>query len=103
MIEIVDNDISFCKDKKCHLLFYFTAKWCGPCQKVKPILQKLSEGADPNKLEIYMVDIDVNEELASEFNIRSVPTFYLYHEKKLKGETSGADVNKITELLKLVE
>ena len=77
MISIVENDISVCKDKECHLLFYFTATWCGPCQRIKPILQKISDGADPSKLEVYMIDIDENEELAEEFKIRSVPTFYL--------------------------
>lgn len=103
MISIVDNNISVCKDKECHLLFYFTATWCGPCQRIKPILQKISDGAEASKLEVYMIDIDENEELAEEFKIRSVPTFYLYHKKKFKGETSGADVNQIHDLLKLIE
>ena len=103
MIEIVDNDISVCKDKECHLLFYFTATWCGPCQRIKPLLQKLSEEVDSTKLEIYMVDIDENDDLATEFNIRSVPTFYLYHMNKLKGETTGADISKVQELLNLIE
>tara|TARA_B100002019_G_C21266409_1_gene599675 strand:- start:1711 stop:2022 length:312 start_codon:yes stop_codon:yes gene_type:complete len=103
MISIVDNDITVCKDKECHILFYFTAKWCGPCQRIKPLLQKISDGADSAKLEVYMIDIDENEELASEFKIKSVPTFYLYHKKELKGQTGGADIKKVQGLLKLIE
>tara|TARA_B100001287_G_C22654020_1_gene516707 strand:- start:1072 stop:1383 length:312 start_codon:yes stop_codon:yes gene_type:complete len=103
MIIIKDNDISFLKDKDCYILFYFTAKWCGPCQKIKPLIEKISEGVDSNKLEIYMIDIDDNDELSSEFKIRSVPTFYLYKNKELKGQTGGADINKIKELLKIIE
>jgi len=103
MKSITENDISECKDKKCYLLFYFTATWCGPCQKIKPLLEKISEGADPNKLEVYMIDIDENDNLASEFKIRSVPTFYLYHKKELKGQTGGADIKKVQELLKGME
>lgn len=103
MIVIKDNDISFLKDKDCYILFYFTAKWCGPCQKIKPLIEKISEGVDSKKLEIYMIDIDDNDELSSEFNIRSVPTFYLYKNKELKGQTGGADIDKIKELLKLIE
>jgi len=103
MKSITENDISVCKDKDCYLLFYFTATWCGPCQKIKPLLEKISEGADPDKLEVYMIDIDENDNLASEFKIRSVPSFYLYHKKELKGQTGGADIKKVQELLKTME
>jgi len=103
MREILNNDISFLKEKECYILFYFTAKWCGPCQKIKPLLEKISEGADPTKFEVYLVDIDENDNLASEFKIRSVPTFYLYHKKVLKGQTGGADIKKVQELLKTME
>ena len=97
---IENNDLSSLKDKECYLLFYFTAKWCGPCQKIKPLIEKLSEGADSSKLEIYLIDIDENDKIADEFKIRSVPTFYLYHKKELKGQTGGADIKKVKELLK---
>tara|TARA_B110000914_G_C15217096_1_gene333369 strand:+ start:230 stop:541 length:312 start_codon:yes stop_codon:yes gene_type:complete len=103
MKSITENDISVCKDKDCYLLFYFTATWCGPCQKIKPLLEKISEGADPDKLEVYMIDIDENDNLASEFKIRSVPSFYLYKDKELKGQTGGADIKKVQELLKTME
>lgn len=102
MLEIIDNDLSILNDKECYLLFYFTAKWCGPCQRIKPLIQKISEGVDNNKLEIYMIDIDDNDELAKEFNIRSVPSFFLYHKKELKGQCGGGDINKVKELLKLI-
>ena len=100
---IVDNDMSECDGKECYLLFYFTASWCGPCQNIKPLLEKISEGADPDKLEVYMIDIDENDNLASEFKIRSVPSFYLYKDKELKGQTGGADIKKVQELLKTME
>lgn len=100
---ISDNDISICDGKKCHLLFYFTATWCGPCQKIKPMIEKIGEGADPTKLEVYLIDIDENDKIASEFNIKSVPSFYLYHKNELKGQTGGSDIKKIQELLKMVD
>ena len=102
MIEIKNNDLSICEGDECYLLFYFTAKWCGPCQRIKPLLQKISEGSDSSKLKVFMIDIDENEDLASKFNIRSVPTFYLYKKKELIGQTGGADIKKVQELLKLV-
>jgi thioredoxin 1 len=102
MNTIEENDISSLKDKDCYMLFYFTASWCGPCQKIKPMIEKIAEGADPDKLEIYLIDIDENDEMASEFNIRSVPTFNLYKDKSLVSSCSGADIKKVQGLLKLM-
>ena len=100
MLEINNNDISVLKNKKFLILFYFTASWCGPCQKIKPLIQKMSEGLDNNKVEIYMIDIDENDELALELKVKSVPTFYLFHEKKLVDSTTGADILKVHKLIK---
>ena len=82
MIEIIDNDLSVCESEECYLLFYFTAKWCGPCQRIKPLLQKVSDGADSSKLKVYMIDIDENDELCEKCEITSVPTFILFKDKK---------------------
>ena len=97
---IIDNDISILKDKECLILFYFTAKWCGPCQKIKPMIEKLSEGLNNSKVEVYMVDIDVNDDLALELEVNSVPTFYLFLNKELIGQTSGADIFNVHKLIK---
>jgi thiol-disulfide isomerase/thioredoxin len=100
MKEIVDNDISVLKEKTCYLLLYFTASWCGPCQRIKPLLYKLSEGFKEEILEIYMVDIDANEELSGELQVKSVPTFYLFKGKELQGQCTGSDITKVHALLK---
>tara|TARA_B100000900_G_scaffold393263_1_gene389582 strand:- start:3208 stop:3519 length:312 start_codon:yes stop_codon:yes gene_type:complete len=102
MIEITDNNLSICDNEECYLLFYFTAKWCGPCQRIKPLLQKISEGSDSSKIKFFMIDIDENEDIAKEFQIKSVPTFYLYKKKELIGQTGGGDIKKVQELLKLM-
>jgi thioredoxin 1 len=103
MITILENNISICDNEECYLLFYFTAKWCGPCQKIKPLLQKISDGADSSKLKVFMIDIDENDDLAKKFNIRSVPTFYLYKKKELIGQTGGGDIKKVQELLQNIK
>ena len=54
-------------------LIDFYASWCGPCKGLAPVLEELSEEYE-GKIDIYKIDIDEEEELASIFNIRSVPT-----------------------------
>ncbi|MEJ2161873.1 MAG: thioredoxin [Robiginitalea sp.] len=50
----------------------FYADWCGPCKMVAPILEALSD-ENPDII-IYKVDTQVEQELASVFQIRSIPS-----------------------------
>ena len=50
----------------------FTASWCGPCQRIAPILEELAKEYEED-IDIYKVDIDKNRELAKAFNISSIP------------------------------
>ena len=99
MENITSENISQVINQDEYLLFYFTATWCGPCQKIKPMILKLKEGLHTDKIKFYMIDIDENDEIAKEFQIRSVPTFYLYKMKELIGQTGGGDIKKVQELL----
>lgn len=58
-------------DKPCIIDFY--ADWCGPCKMVAPVLEDLSKEYD-GKVQIYKVDTDKEQELASVFGIQSIPT-----------------------------
>ncbi|SGZ48925.1 CIC11C00000005577 [Sungouiella intermedia] len=60
----------------------FTAAWCGPCQALKPIVDKLYEDAKYSKVEIIRVDLDTNGDIASEYSITSVPTFVFFESGK---------------------
>ena len=51
----------------------FYADWCGPCKMVAPILEELSDDYK-DKLTIYKVDTEVERELSSVFQIRSIPS-----------------------------
>ena len=50
----------------------FTATWCGPCQRIAPVLDQLAAEYD-GKVAIYKVDIDKNRDLAKAFNVTSIP------------------------------
>ncbi len=51
----------------------FYADWCGPCKMVAPILEELSEEYK-DRLVIYKVNTDIEQELAAVFGIQSIPT-----------------------------
>ena len=107
MIEFTENDdiTSVLLDnmnKKVLSLLYFTASWCGPCQKIKPFLKELSESLKTSgeyNIEFYMIDINKNEEFCDKCNIRSVPTFFIMNGKDLLGSLSGADKTKLSEMI----
>ena len=58
-------------DKPCIIDFY--ADWCGPCKMVAPILEELANEYD-GELYIYKVDTEAEQQLATEFGIRSIPS-----------------------------
>ncbi len=51
----------------------FYADWCGPCKMVAPVLEGLSKEYK-DRINIYKVDTDKEQELASVFGIRSIPS-----------------------------
>ena len=50
----------------------FNATWCGPCQRISPILYELAKEYK-GKIVIYKVDVDQCPEIASTFNVRTIP------------------------------
>lgn len=93
---LVDNE----NDKYLSFL-YFTAKWCGPCQQIFPLIVELAERlvAKNVLVRFYKIDIDENEEFCEKCDIRSVPTFYMMRGKTLLSSTTGASIQKIGEML----
>jgi len=59
-------------EKPCIVDFY--ADWCAPCKMVAPVLEELSEDFS-GKLNVYKINTEEEQELASVFGIRSIPSF----------------------------
>lgn len=76
-----------------HIL-YFTADWCGPCKKIRPLVNGfISDG-----LNIKIIDVDFEKELVKEFEILSIPTFILFEdEKEIKRMTGSKTKEQLEE------
>jgi thioredoxin 1 len=70
------------------VLVDFFAEWCGPCKAQGPILEEVAReiGASAR---IIKVDVDKNQELASKFQVRGVPTLLLFNKGEVVWKSSG--------------
>lgn len=66
----------------------FYATWCGPCQALGPILEKMSVGYE-GKVKIAKVDIDAAPGLAARYGIRGVPTMLFFKNGKMVDQVVG--------------
>lgn len=64
------DDLVFLGDKPA--IVDFTASWCGPCQRIAPILEELAKEYE-GQIVVYKVDVDKEKGLAQAFNVSSIP------------------------------
>jgi len=57
------------------VLVDFNAEWCGPCKMMKPVLEEIS--TSNNEIKIVSINVDNEDELASKYNISSIPCLVL--------------------------
>jgi thiol-disulfide isomerase/thioredoxin len=69
-----------------HVL-YFTAEWCNPCQRTRPIAEELKRDG---LIDFVFVDADTEIELLQKFAIRSVPTYVLLEDGREVKRMNGA-------------
>ena len=82
------------------MLVDFYAEWCGPCKQVPPILKQVKDDLR-DQVRIIKVDVDRNPQIASQFQIRSIPTLMLFK----NGETkwTGMGVRSVSEIKMVVQ
>jgi thioredoxin 1 len=71
------------------VLVDFYADWCGPCHAIAPTIEALSNEFE-GKVKFVKVDVDANQEVASRYEIMSIPTIMLFENGKVEDSIVGA-------------
>jgi len=86
-------------DKKPVLVDFF-ATWCGPCKTLEPILSEVKTELGES-VKIVKIDVDKNQPLATEYQVRGVPTMILFKDGKQLWRQSGVvPKHELVQLLK---
>jgi thioredoxin 1 len=66
----------------------FHALWCNPCKMQSPILKEISTELG-DRIKVIKIDVDQNSEIASRYNIQSVPTLMIFKNGEIKYKQAG--------------
>lgn len=83
-------------------IYYFTADWCAPCKRTRPIVEELNR--EQTEAGFQIIDADSELELVKTFDIRSIPTFILFNDGIEKKRVTGAQTREqLEELIRYEE
>ncbi len=102
IIELTEDNFSDTITPEATVVIDFWAPWCGPCRSFAPIFEKASH--EHPDVVFAKVNTDEQEELASYFNIRSIPTIMVFRERVMLFAQPGAlSAGQLDELLTKVK
>ena len=71
------------------VLVDFYADWCGPCHAIAPTIEALSNEFE-GRVKFVKVNVDSNQEVASRYEIMSIPTIMLFENGRVEDSIVGA-------------
>jgi len=87
-LELTNDNLVDTINNNDFVIIDFWAPWCGPCQSFGPVYEEISEKYDD--IVFAKVNTQEEQEIAAQFNIRSIPTLMIFREQIILYSEAGA-------------
>jgi len=88
VVELTEQNFEDTVTNNDFVIVDYWASWCGPCRSFAPTYEKVSE--EHEDIVFAKVNTEEEEEIASHFQIRSIPTLMIFREKVIIFSQAGA-------------